>query len=120
MRTGNSPKELGLRIRTARLAKELTQEDLGKLVGLSRTSIVNIERGKQSPPIHKMIAICKKLNKPFSFFIRLEDVNDETYPDYELPRKLHDEIDKIPAADVRMFASFHKRITKSITETKTE
>lgn len=39
--------EIGKRIREARENKKLTQEELGKLVDLTRTSITNIERGKQ-------------------------------------------------------------------------
>ncbi|WP_175532457.1 helix-turn-helix domain-containing protein [Paenibacillus sp. yr247] len=39
--------EIGKRIREAREVKKWTQEELGKLVDLTRTSITNIERGKQ-------------------------------------------------------------------------
>lgn len=109
---GNTAREIGLRIRIARKDKSLSQEDLGLLVGLSRVSIVNIEKGKQSPPIHKLLTLCKKLQKPLSYFVRL-NIEDEVYPDYELPRKLHDEIDEIPIGDVRMFISFRKRLIKT-------
>ncbi|MBI3271441.1 MAG: helix-turn-helix transcriptional regulator [Planctomycetes bacterium] len=40
-------KEVGLRIRQARSRANLTQEDLGDAVKLTRTSITNIERGRQ-------------------------------------------------------------------------
>lgn len=40
--------ELGYRVGCFRLKKKLKQEDLASLVGLSRTSIVNIESGRQS------------------------------------------------------------------------
>jgi len=39
--------EIGKRIREAREKKGLTQQELGDLVDLTRTSITNIERGKQ-------------------------------------------------------------------------
>lgn len=40
-------RELGDRVRSARLAMGFTQERLGQLVGLGRTSITNIEAGNQ-------------------------------------------------------------------------
>lgn len=45
------------KIENARKAKNLTQEELGKLIGLSRASIVNIESGRVSltlPNLYKM------------------------------------------------------------------
>lgn len=42
----------GARLRQARRQMGLTQEQLGKRVGLTRTSITNIERGEQRPPLH--------------------------------------------------------------------
>ncbi len=42
----------GARLRQARRLFGLTQEQLGQRVGLTRTSITNIERGEQRPPLH--------------------------------------------------------------------
>ncbi len=39
----------------------LTQEKLGRLVGLSRTSITNIERGRQHIALHQLFAIAEAL-----------------------------------------------------------
>src|ERR1700749_654544 len=49
--------ELGRRIRAARLEAEMTQHDLANLVGLTRTSITNIEKGRQPIPIHILAEI---------------------------------------------------------------
>ncbi|MEK3698027.1 MULTISPECIES: helix-turn-helix domain-containing protein [unclassified Paenibacillus] len=54
--------EIGRRIREAREENKLTQEDLGKLVNLTRTSITNIERGKQKIPIDSLYYFAKILN----------------------------------------------------------
>ena len=38
--------EIGEKIRNARLAKGLTQEELGKLVGLQKSAIAKYENGR--------------------------------------------------------------------------
>jgi len=40
---------------------DLTQEKLGRLVGLSRTSIVNIEKGRQHIALHQLFALAEAL-----------------------------------------------------------
>lgn len=42
----------------------MTQEKLGNLVGLSRTSITNIERGHQHVSLHHLFAIADALRVP--------------------------------------------------------
>lgn len=44
--------EIGKRIKSIRKSKGWTQEDLGELVGLTRTSITNVELGRQRIQIH--------------------------------------------------------------------
>ena len=52
-------KEFGRLVREARERTEpkITQERLAAIVGLSRTSITNIESGKQHIPLHTLFAI---------------------------------------------------------------
>lgn len=45
--------EFGQRLRNARKAVQLTQDALAERVGLSRTSITNIEQGRQHISLHK-------------------------------------------------------------------
>lgn len=42
----------------------MTQARLGRTVGLSRTSITNIERGRQHVALHHLFAIADALNVP--------------------------------------------------------
>jgi transcriptional regulator with XRE-family HTH domain len=49
--------EFGRRLRRARLAAELTQEQVGAFVGLSRTSVTNIEGGRQQIPLHLLVRL---------------------------------------------------------------
>lgn len=44
--------QIGKRIKKERTISGLRQEELGKKVGISRVSIVNIEKGKQMPAVH--------------------------------------------------------------------
>ena len=43
---------VGIRIRTIRETLGLTQDELGKRVNLERTSVINIEAGKQRLLLH--------------------------------------------------------------------
>jgi transcriptional regulator with XRE-family HTH domain len=47
-------KEFGQRLRAARRTADLTQEAVANTVGLSRTSITNIERGIQHISLHAL------------------------------------------------------------------
>lgn len=49
-----------VRLHRERRAK-LTQEKLGRLVGLSRTSITNIEKGRQHVALHQLLALAEAL-----------------------------------------------------------
>lgn len=63
--------ELGRRIRSARLHYNLTQEQLADLVSLSRTSITNIEKGKQKILTHTLVDLAEKLKVPIDKLIPL-------------------------------------------------
>ena len=47
----------------ARAAKDLSQDDLAKLCGVSRQTISAIEKGDYNPTINLCIAICKALDR---------------------------------------------------------
>lgn len=51
-----------LRMKAARAAKDLSQEELAKAVGVSRQTINAIEKGDYNPTIKLCIAICKALD----------------------------------------------------------
>jgi transcriptional regulator with XRE-family HTH domain len=52
----------GSRVRALREAKKVTQEELAKRVDLSRTSITNIEKGRQRVLLHQMVDIAHALD----------------------------------------------------------
>jgi len=51
------------RIKIARVENDLSQENLAKVVGVSRQTIGMIESGNYNPSLNLCIAICKALNK---------------------------------------------------------
>ena len=52
-----------LKLKAARAAKDLSQQALADLVGVSRQTINAIEKGDYNPTITLCISICKVLNK---------------------------------------------------------
>ena len=55
-------KAFGKRLREYRLARHLTQEQLGELVGVSYQHIGMLERGKRSRSIEMLISLCYVLD----------------------------------------------------------
>jgi transcriptional regulator with XRE-family HTH domain len=52
----------GSRVRALREKRNVTQEELGRRVDLSRTSIVNIEKGRQRILLHQIVDIAGALD----------------------------------------------------------
>ena len=52
-----------LRMKSARVARDLSQQQLADLIGVSRQTISAIEKGDYNPTINLCIAICKELGK---------------------------------------------------------
>ena len=52
---------VGVRVREARRSQKMSQEDLANRVGLTRTSITNVEAGRQKLPLHTLFAIAEAL-----------------------------------------------------------
>lgn len=51
-----------LKMRSARVLKDYSQQELADLVGVSRQTINAIEKGNYNPTIKLCIAICKALD----------------------------------------------------------
>jgi len=56
-------KEFGQGLRRARKEAELTQKELAERVGLTRTSITNIERGSQHIALHQLFQLASVLGQ---------------------------------------------------------
>ncbi|WUH94479.1 helix-turn-helix domain-containing protein [Streptomyces sp. NBC_00433] len=61
---------LGVRIRIAREAADLSQDRLAELAGLTRASISHIETGVHSPTVDRLMLIADAVRVPLSVLVR--------------------------------------------------
>lgn len=52
-----------LKLKSARAALDISQQELADIVGVSRQTVSAIEKGDYNPTINLCIAICKAVNK---------------------------------------------------------
>lgn len=52
-----------LKLKAARAGKDLSQQELAQLVGVSRQTISAIEKGNYNPSLNLCIKICQNLDK---------------------------------------------------------
>jgi DNA-binding XRE family transcriptional regulator len=95
-------KELGSHIKKARNKALLTQESLADKVSLTRTTVTNIEKGRQQLLVHTLVDIAKVLNVsieslfPKQISTSIDDVINkkaDSPQTQELIRKIHDMAD---------------------------
>lgn len=67
---GRNAMELDLtKLKSARGAACLTQEELAKLAGVGRSTVANLERGgTNNVTVDKLVKLCNALEIDFSFF----------------------------------------------------
>ncbi len=64
---------LGKMIKTARQERHLTQEQLGKLVGVQKAQISKLESSTNSATIDTILKVFKALKAEINFNVKLED-----------------------------------------------
>lgn len=64
---------IGSMIKSARLERHLTQEELGKLVGVQKAQISKLENNANSATIDTIVRVFKALQAEISFSVRLEN-----------------------------------------------
>ncbi len=63
---------LGKMIKTARQERQLTQEELGKLIGVQKAQISKLESSANSATIDTIIKVFKALKAEINFNVKLE------------------------------------------------
>jgi len=77
---------VGAAIRDRREYLGITQDTLAARVGLSRTSITNIERGRQSILLHQFVSFCVALGlRPGDFLDTLQLKKASSSPETAVP-----------------------------------
>ena len=64
---------LGKMIKTARIERNLTQEKLGRLVGVQKAQISKLESSANSATIDTILKVFKALKAEINFNVKLED-----------------------------------------------
>lgn len=64
---------LGKMIKSARQERHLTQEELGKLIGVQKGQISKLENSANSATIDTVLKVFKALNAEINFNVKLED-----------------------------------------------
>lgn len=64
---------LGKMIKSARLQRNLTQEELGQLVGVQKAQISKLENSANSAKVDTIIKVFKALKAEINFNVRIED-----------------------------------------------
>lgn len=67
----------GSRLRELREQRSVTQEELARRVDLSRTSITNIERGRQRVMLHQVVELAEALEATPEDLMPKEAVGDD-------------------------------------------
>ena len=79
-------------IRAARLAARVSQDELAERVGLSRTSITNIEQGRQHVPLHTLLLLASALGvEPASLLPNATEPSEDAFLSPKLLRELSEE-----------------------------
>lgn len=64
---------LGKMIKTARQERHLTQEELGKLIGVQKAQISKLESSANSATIDTVLKVFKALKADINFNVKIED-----------------------------------------------
>ncbi len=81
--------DLGEKIKVERLRQRISQEELANYIGLTRASIINLEKGRHRPSVYQIIQISTMFNIDYTKLIPLElNVNKGNTTNEELKDKV--------------------------------
>jgi transcriptional regulator with XRE-family HTH domain len=96
---------IGRSVQALRKQRGMTQAALASLVGLTRASIVNIERGRQKFLVHTLVQMARALDVPPASFLSEADVSPQAPLDVLLR-------DKAPAEQVWIRSAMDRKPKK--------
>ncbi len=84
---------IGERLKQLRLDAHVTQAQLAEAVGVLRTSVTNIEAGRQKPPLHLLYRMCVALGVEVTSIV---PSNEEVAGQPALPFSIYGGDDELP------------------------
>ena len=69
---------IGQRLATARRDRNLSQENMGKEIGVERSTISKWETGKAYPSVEQLLMISQYFNIPISFFFENNHIEEKS------------------------------------------
>ena len=112
--------DLGLRIKTMRMSRGLTQQQLAEMINQSQSSITMYETGRREPEMDVLEALADVFNVPMTAFMPQGDV-DLSASDVDVLEALHqnprlgllfDRQRKMSSADIEFMLQMADRIVK--------
>jgi transcriptional regulator with XRE-family HTH domain len=79
--------QIGEKVRSLRTTMSLNQEDLSKKVGMTRSSIAQIEAGKQAVSVYTLYKLGEALNKPITDILPTSLNQFDVYSENRLEKK---------------------------------
>jgi transcriptional regulator with XRE-family HTH domain len=109
---------LGEKVRAARLraAPPLSQDKLAKRLGVSRASVVNIEAGRQRPPLHVLWQIAEALNTELALLIPRQSEYQAGAEPVRLDAQVVNQIEKAASGD----AATRRKLTDFISAAQSQ
>ena len=83
--------DVGIRIKEARMRKNMTQKDLAKRISRSETAVSSYESNVQFPPLDVLISIAEVLEVSLDYLVGFN--SNQTYSDAKLTPKQKEVID---------------------------
>lgn len=92
--------DLGEIIKVERLRQRVSQEELASYLGLTRSSIINLEKGRHRPSIYQLLQIAAMLNIEYIKLIPVAlKINKNTTTNTELKDKVQSILDPLEFDD---------------------
>lgn len=86
--------DLGEKIKTERLRQRISQEELASYLGLTRSSVINLEKGRHRPSIYQLLQISAMLNIEYTKLIPVAlKINKNSTTNEELKDKVQSILD---------------------------
>lgn len=82
--------KLGINIRKEREARKLTQDELGKILGVSKQTVSSWEKGDKKPRVDKLNNLAELFNTSVDALLEKTSVPDESEKYYKIAKEIYE------------------------------